>query len=215
MIATSSHVLFFYLSKVYPNVYNGRLFVVSATTNKRSSSSVSTANPPASRTHCLDGDPSLVCSWTQPHAQWRVSSGRRHTRRDSSLPARWGSIAGCSDAGRHSECRSSSFGPPPPSFGLCDSGSSPVPEGSRFPSLHQATGRRRFLPIYYGFCARAPFFFDTFCKSCLRLPRRTPRDRPRPPGPNAFGGPHHLQVFSPPHFGGLHHFNCLSAHPFS
>ena len=43
MIAASSYVLFFYLSKVYPNgyvAYSSRLFVVSARTNKRSSSSL-------------------------------------------------------------------------------------------------------------------------------------------------------------------------------
>jgi hypothetical protein len=74
-----------------------------------------------------------------------------------------------SDADRHSECRSSSFGPPPPSFGLRDSDSSPVPEGSRFPCLHLDTGLRHFSPLLNGFCTRAPFFFDTRCNSCLSL----------------------------------------------
>ena len=91
----------------------------------------------------IDEGPSSPRSSTQPRTQWRMYVGHLHARRARAHLAGWGTVSGCRTV-RHSECRSSSFGLPPPPFGLCDSGSSPVPSGNRFPLLHQATGVRRY-----------------------------------------------------------------------
>ena len=92
------------------------------------------ATPPASRALWLDGYPSLVGSWTHLHAQWRASVGHRHTRRASAGFARWVSIAE-RRTGLYSAW-SCSYGPRSSSRGLCDLGSSPVPDSGRSPVLH-------------------------------------------------------------------------------
>ncbi len=71
----------------------------------------------------LDGYPSFVGSWTHLHAQWRASVGHRHTRRAGAGFARWVSITE-----HHTSLYSSR--------GLCDLGSSPVPDIGLSPALH-------------------------------------------------------------------------------
>ena len=108
----------------------------------------------------------------QPHAQRRLSDGpdRRAApthllfetpRRIPHRPPKNAGGAHLCYRLRHSDTVNS----------VCvfESGSSPVPEGSSFPRLHQAPGLRRFSPLFYGSCASVQFFFDTLCTSCLRI----------------------------------------------
>jgi hypothetical protein len=55
-------------------------------------------------------------------------------------------------------------------LGLCDqAGFTSLPASISLPRLHQATGLRRFSPLFYGSLHRAQFLLDQRCDSCLRF----------------------------------------------
>jgi hypothetical protein len=89
----------------------------------------------------FDGNPSLVGSLTHLHAQWRASVGHRHTRRASARLDRWGSIVKCC-AGLFSVW-SCSYGSLSSRRGLCELGSSPVPDSGSSPAFHETSCPRR------------------------------------------------------------------------
>jgi hypothetical protein len=135
---------------------------------------------------------SQTSSGTQSHAQWRLSDGQDRRAAPARIP--FEAVSQDSAQSAIGCTRSSFYGLPPSRPGLCDQAdSSPVPAGSSLSRLHKTTRLRPFSPLFHGFCARAQFFFDTLCHSCLRLPRKTPRGRPRNQGlvirrDTSFGG---------------------------
>jgi hypothetical protein len=78
-----------------------------------------------------------------------------------------------------------------------DAGFTSMPAGSISPRLHPATGLRRFSLLFYGFCARAQFFFDSARALLLDGSSQDAALPPTDSGPRAFGGLNHLEGFLP------------------
>ena len=93
-----------------------------------------------------------------------------------------GSIAGCNEAGRHSECRSSSFGPQPPSFGLLRLWLFTRTRRQLFSLLAPGHVTSLLLATFFRFLRQRPVLLRHTLQLLFQPPRRTPCCRPRTPG---------------------------------